>query len=226
MRSASSARWLQRARTRARSRSRVRGRGRGRGPARAPPRRARAARQHEHAVAEEQRLLDVVGDEQAVRGSSASAASSHSCISARVIESSERERLVEQQHRLAGEQRAHERDALAHPARQLVRPRAARSRRARSARTAARRAPARLGARRALRARARARRCRAPSATAAAGRAAASGRTGEPLARATCPRRDRRLGSSRPRSARAASTCRSRTGPRCPSASPAARPRT
>ena len=47
------------------------------------------------------------------------------------------ERLVEREHRLAGEQRAHERDALAHPARQLRRPRVARSRRGRSARTAA-----------------------------------------------------------------------------------------
>ena len=57
-----------------------------------------------------------------VRGSRASAPASHSCIS-RAGERVERaERLVEAQHRLARQQRAQERDALAHAARQLVGP--------------------------------------------------------------------------------------------------------
>ena len=59
-----------------------------------------------------------------VRGSAARASASHCCISARVIASSDGERLVEQQHRPAGQQRAHERHALAHAARTARRGRA------------------------------------------------------------------------------------------------------
>ena len=59
-----------------------------------------------------------------------------------------RERLVQQQHGPRGEQRARERDALAHAARQLVRARGGELRRARSARTARRPAAAPRAARR------------------------------------------------------------------------------
>ena len=113
-----------------------------------------------------------------------------------------RERLVQRQHRLAGQQRAQERDPLAHAARQLVRPRLLEPATGRSARTrvAPGRAPA--GARLPAPA-APARRCRARRATAAAGRAVASA---PPAAAARC----RRPAAAARRSARAASSCRSR----------------
>ena len=116
------------------------------------------------------------------------------------------EGLVEAQHRLAREQRARERDALAHAARELARVRALEAAPGRARRTARARARAPARAARARRA-ARAPRCRARRATAAAGRAGASA----PPAR--CAARRRPAPAAR-RSARAASSCRSRSGRR------------
>ena len=86
------------------------------------------------------------------------------------------ERLVERQHRLARQQRAQERHALAHPARELGRAGCARTRRGRSARATGPTWRAGLVARRPRAPAGRARRCRSRSATAAAGRAGASAR--------------------------------------------------
>ena len=110
------------------------------------------------------------------------------------------ERLVEQQHRLAGEQRAGERDPLAHAAGQLVGPRGGELAEPEALEQPAAPAPG-LAPPGAAAARARAPRCRAPSATAAAGRAGASGRRRQAARRppAGPPRRPRRpIGSCRP----------------------------
>ena len=116
-------------RTPARSRSRCAGAaGRERRSSSARTR-ARAARQHEHAVAQVERLLDVVRDEQRPCAARRRArAASHSCSSARVIESSDANGSSSSRTGLSGEQRAGERHALAHPARQLVGPGARRTR--------------------------------------------------------------------------------------------------
>ena len=162
-----------------------------------------------------------------MRGSAASAATSHSWTSPRVIASRPGEGLVEQQDGLVGEQRADEGDALAHPARQLARQGVARSPRGRGARRAARRGRARLrGARRGFAAPAR--RCRSRAARGAAGRAAACRRSARAARRR--PRR-RRPRSARPparrgrRSARAGSTCRTPTARRARRPLPARRAR-
>ena len=86
--------------------------------------RAGARRQDEHAVGEHDRLLDVVRHEHdGARRDRERAGQPVLHLLAR--ERVERgERLVEAEHRAARQQRARERDALAHPARQLVRARA------------------------------------------------------------------------------------------------------
>ena len=132
----------------------------------------RPRREHDDAVGQHHRLLDVVGDEQhRPRLARQRAGQPRLHVGAR--DRVERgERLVEAQHRRAGQQRAQERHALAHAARQLVGPRVlealeaelgeAPAPRARAPRAATRRSPA-----------ARAPRCPARSPTAAAGRAGA-----------------------------------------------------
>ena len=138
---------------------------------------SRTRRHDEHAVAQDHRLLDVVGDEhhgarlggQDVRQPGLHLGARHG------VERGER--LVERQHRLAGQQRAQERDALAHPARQLRPGACARSRPGRSARATAPPPPAPRRGRCPARA-APGRRCRPRSATAGAGRAGASSAAG------------------------------------------------
>ena len=83
-----------------------------------------AAARGRDAVGEHDRLLDVVGDEHdraRLRGQRAGEPVLHVLAGERV---ERRERLVEAQHRAARQQRARERHALAHPAGQLVGPRA------------------------------------------------------------------------------------------------------
>ena len=109
-----------------------------------------------------------------VRGSRASAPAASPASRARVIASSAPNGSSRHSSGLPESSVRSERDALAHPARELVRARAARSRRGRARRTARRARRARLRARRAPRCAARARRCRARRATAAADRAGAS----------------------------------------------------
>ena len=161
-----------------------------------------------------------------MRGSSASAPASHSCSSARVIESSEANGSSSSRTGLPASSVRANATRWRIPPDSSYGPRAGELRRGRSARTAA--APARRasGAPRAAAARARARRCRAPSATAAAGRAAASGRSGAAArAAATVPvDRDRARGrlleaADQLEQRRLAAAGRAR---RCPSTSPGA----
>ena len=82
---------------------------------------ARPRRQHRHAVGEQDRLLHVVGHQQhraRLGGERVRQPLLHRCPRDRVERP---ERLVEEQHRAAGEERAQERHALAHPAGQLGR---------------------------------------------------------------------------------------------------------
>ena len=91
---------------------------------------SRARRHDDHAVAQHHRLLDVVGDEHhgpRLGGQHVRQPGLHLGARDRVERG---ERLVQGQHRLAGQQRAQERDALAHPARQLGRARALEARQA------------------------------------------------------------------------------------------------
>jgi hypothetical protein len=82
---------------------------------------AAGARRHDDdAVGDDERLLDVVRDEQD-RARLALERASEPRLHLRARDRVERaERLVEAEHRLARQQRAQERDALAHPAAQLV----------------------------------------------------------------------------------------------------------
>ena len=101
----------------------VRGVARGRRRAQLGDEPRRAGRQHRDAVAEVERLLDVVGDEHhraRLGGERGCEPLLHLAARDRVEAA---ERLVEQQHGLAGEQRPQEGDALAHPAGELARPR-------------------------------------------------------------------------------------------------------
>ena len=114
-------------------------RGRGRADLELAAHAPRARREHDHAVGEQRRLLDVVGDQHdRARLAQRARRASHSCISARVIASSAPNGSSRHSTGLPDEQRAQERDALAHPARELARVRAARSRRGRARRTAPR----------------------------------------------------------------------------------------
>ena len=80
-----------------------------------------AGGEHDHPVAEVERLLDVVGDQQAGARLGAERGRQPLLHLGPRDRVERRERLVEQQHRLAREQRSQERDALAHPARELAR---------------------------------------------------------------------------------------------------------
>ena len=96
-------------------------RGRGSGTSRTACTRAGRGLQHDDPVGEHRRLLDVVRDEQRgarFAGERAREPVAHLRAGDRVQRA---ERLVEAQERLAAEQRAQERDALAHPAGELVR---------------------------------------------------------------------------------------------------------
>ena len=151
----------------------VRSRGRGRATSSSATTRPGPRREQHDAVGQQHRLLDVVRDEQ--HGPRlAHERARQPALQLRARERVERaERLVEAQHRPAREQRAQERDALAHPARQLRGPRALEALEPERREVLVRRRP-RLRASTARRRAARARRCRARSATAAARRAAAS----------------------------------------------------
>ena len=112
-----------------------RGRGSGDVEDRLHARRARG--EDDDAVGEHRGLLDVVGDEQRrarLLRERAGEPVAHLGAGDRVERA---ERLVEAEHRLAAEQRAQERDALAHAARELVRAGVLEARRGRTSRTAA-----------------------------------------------------------------------------------------
>ena len=142
---------------------------------------AAGARREQHdPVGQQHRLLDVVRHQQhgarlALRARSAS----HCCICVARERVERPERLVEAQHRPPGQQRAQERHALAHAARQLARPRALEALEPEGGEVLVRGGPRAAPCRRRPRA-APAPRCRARSATAAARRAAASARPAAP----------------------------------------------
>ena len=171
--------------------------------------------QHD-AVGEQDRLLDVVRHEQD-RARLARQRVGEPALHLQPRERVERaERLVEAEHRPAGEQRAQERDALAHPARQRRGPRALEALEAERGEVLvrARRAPGARDAGDPQRQRRVVERARA---TAAARRAAASA----PPAPAAHRPGVRRAAARRP--ARAASTCRSRSARRARRSRPARR---
>ena len=82
----------------------------------------RPCREHDHAPAQPQRLVHVVGDQQhrARLGVQRLAQPALQLLAGDRVQAAER--LVQQQHRLAGEQRAQEGDPLAHPAGESRRP--------------------------------------------------------------------------------------------------------
>ena len=161
-----------------------------------------------------------------VCGSSASAPASHSCSSRARDRIQRAEGLVEQEHVLAGEERAQEGDALAHAGGET---RGAQPLGAFETEAGEERARLRRVRRRGSFPRSRARwlRCRAPSSTAAANRPAASARSARGGRRRRLrPATGRRRGRARParRRARAAWTCRFRCARRSRAARAARRP--
>ena len=167
----------------------------------------RAPRQHQHAVAQVERLLDVVGDQQHRARLVGERRRGHSCSSARVIASSDANGSSSSSTGCRPAACARTRPAGA------SRPtaRRARARELRQAEALEERAgpPARLRRARRPQLAAPARRCRAPSATAAAGRAAASARSAQARPRHAAPAMTRPRAPAGPPRSRAASTCRS-----------------
>ena len=167
-------------------------------------------------VGDEERLLDVVGDEHR-RPPLAREVSTSQLLQLAPGDRVERgERLVEEQHRIAGEQRPGEGDPLAHPARELAGVGAGEPREA-EALEHRRRARPRAPRASSPRARSATPRCRRPSATAGAGRCCGiqAQRPGRAPGRRVAADADRgRRGPRARRSARAASTCRIPTGRR------------
>ena len=134
-----------------------------------PPSGGRAVGHHHHAVGEEQRLVDVVGDHQRGLAVCAPESSSTSCSSKRVSESSMPNGSSSSSTFGIERERAREADALAHARRQLGRPLVHRVAEADQRRGSASTMSRALGARRLRRAspRRRASRCRRRSSTAA-----------------------------------------------------------
>ena len=183
---------------------------------------SRARGQHQHAVAEVERLLDVVGHEQDRARLGREAAAATPASRARVIESSEPKGSSSSRRACRPAACAGTRPAGA--SRPTARPgRAAREPRQAEALEQRRHAPARLAARARPRARAPARRCRAPSARAAAGRAAASARSARAGRRRQSARRRAiapGVGSSSPATISSRVDLPQPDGPTMPSTSP------
>ena len=112
-----------------------RGRGRGSGTGRSRRMRPGLAAQHDHAVGEEQRLVEIVGDQEHGRAGRAAHEAEQLLLQRLPGQRVERaERLVQQQHGRAGDQGAGEGRALRHAAGQRLRAGHRRSRRGRPAR--------------------------------------------------------------------------------------------